>query len=69
MTDFALPLYGFRYLTVYELDRLNIMDIQPDAHKGYIFTVDLEIPVEMHVRHQKTQSLVRLTSLNIQANW
>jgi hypothetical protein len=53
MSDFALPSYGFRYLSSYELDRLNIMDIQPDAHKGYIFTVDLEIPVEMHVRHDK----------------
>jgi hypothetical protein len=45
MADFALPSHGFHYLTSYELDKLYIMDIKPDTHKGYIFTVDFEIPV------------------------
>ncbi|XP_045187034.2 uncharacterized protein LOC123544936 [Mercenaria mercenaria] len=50
MIDYPLPIYGFRYLTEFDIDRLNIMDIPKDSDKGYIFVVDLEYPEELHDR-------------------
>ncbi|XP_053374127.1 uncharacterized protein LOC128546803 [Mercenaria mercenaria] len=50
MIDFPLPVFGFRYLCDYDIERLDITQIPKDSAKGYILVVDLEYPEELHDR-------------------
>ena len=48
MADFGLPAHGFKWLTQYEKDSLDVMNIADDSYIGYILVVGLKIPVENH---------------------
>ena len=48
MADFGLPARGFKWLTRYEKDSLDVMNIADDSDIGYILVVGLKIPVENH---------------------
>ena len=47
MADFPLT-YGFRWLTKYEIDNLNLKDIPADSDTDYILVCDLECPEHKH---------------------
>lgn len=47
----SLPTHGFRWLTRQEIDSLDIQHIDENADEGYILSVDLDYPVELHDTH------------------
>lgn len=47
----SLPHSGFKMLSKFEIDGLNILDIADDAAYGYILEVDLEYPDYLHDSH------------------
>ena len=48
MLERPLPTYGFKWLSEYEIERLDVMSIPDDSDTGYILIVDMEIPENMH---------------------
>ena len=48
MLERPLPTYNFKFLSQYDIDRLDIMNIEEDSDTGYILVVDLEVPDENH---------------------
>jgi len=46
-----LPERNYRWLSRNEIDRLQLEDISDDSPTGYILSVDLEYPVELHETH------------------
>lgn len=51
MSEFLLPTYGFRWLSDFEIDRLEIMTIPADSDTGYILVCDIEYPDHLHDLH------------------
>lgn len=47
----SLPTHEFRWLTRQEIDSLDIQHIDENADEGYILSVDLDYPVELHDTH------------------
>ena len=48
MLERALPTYGFKWMSQFEIERLDIMNIPDDSDTGYILVVDMEIPEDKH---------------------
>lgn len=48
MLERPLPTFNFRFLSEFEIERIDIMNIPEDSDTGYIFLVDIEIPDEKH---------------------
>ncbi|MES9884134.1 MAG: hypothetical protein ABW185_25085, partial [Sedimenticola sp.] len=53
MKDFMLPTHGFRWLSDYEIEQLDVCSIPDDADEGYIFVCDLDYPDELHDVHDQ----------------
>ena len=51
MMDFPIPSSHFRFMTEFEIERLDICSISADANKGYILIVDLEYNERLHEFH------------------
>ena len=51
MSEFRLPTHGFRWLSDYEIDRLDIMNIPTDSDTGYILVCDIDYPDGLHDLH------------------
>lgn len=47
----ALPVGGFRFLKRFEIEALDITQIDDNGETGYLFEVDLEYPEELHDLH------------------
>ena len=45
------PVGDFKWLSVKEIESLDVMTIEDDAETGYILEVDLEYPKELHDLH------------------
>ena len=48
MQSNRLPTHGFRWLSEYELERFNVMEIPEDSDHGYIIDCDLDYPASLH---------------------
>ena len=46
-----LPVGNFRFLTVEEISRFRLEEVEPDSHVGYIIECDLEYPTHLHKEH------------------
>ena len=51
MAEYLLPTYGFRWLSDFEIDRLDIMAIPADSDTGYILVCDIKYPDGLHDIH------------------
>lgn len=49
----ALPVKGFRWLDEFEIENLDVNDIEDDSENGYVFEVDLEYPTKLHDNHNE----------------
>lgn len=47
----SLPISDFRFLSLSEIESLNVESISNDAPYGYILEVDLLYPEELHNSH------------------
>lgn len=48
-----LPISNFRFLSDYEIENFNLMDISDDSDEGYILEVDLHYPSKLHDCHNE----------------
>lgn len=51
MAEYPLPTYGFRWLSDFEIDPLDIMAVPADSDTGYIPVCDIEYPDGLHDIH------------------
>lgn len=43
-----LPISKFRWLTEDEISKIDVCNIPDDSDEGYVFSVDMEVPSELH---------------------
>lgn len=49
----SLPTSDFRFMNKTEVENLDIVNIAPDADRGYIFEIDLKYPAKLHDTHNE----------------
>lgn len=49
--SYPMPMKDFVWLTVEEINSLNIMKMNDEQRTGYILEVDLDYPEELHEEH------------------
>ena len=48
MKKYRLPTFKFEFLTEYEIERFDLMSLEPDSDKGYRLECQLEYPEDIH---------------------
>ena len=51
MADFPLPMFGFRWMSEFEMERFDVMSIQADSNSGYILICIIKCPDDLHDHH------------------
>lgn len=47
----SLPTHGFRWLSDEDISAFNVQNVAENSEEGYILSVDLDYPVELHDLH------------------